>query len=111
MINNEEAYLFGSTIWSGALPEADTVVDVDGRKGIICESGLLIQAADGGFINVQRLKINNKNIKASKYGKNDEANNIDFTEEEQIKVELLRQMWKNILNVDIEEETDFFACG
>lgn len=36
---------------------------------------------------------------------------IEFTAEEKLLVESVRDIWEAILNHDIEEDTDFFALG
>lgn len=36
---------------------------------------------------------------------------IDYTPEEKSQIEEVRDIWESILNVDIEDDTDFFASG
>lgn len=36
---------------------------------------------------------------------------IEYTPEEKTLIESVRDVWEAILSVDIEDETDFFACG
>lgn len=36
---------------------------------------------------------------------------IEYTAEEKTLIESVRDIWESILSVDIEEDTDFFACG
>ncbi|XP_076756533.1 mitochondrial 10-formyltetrahydrofolate dehydrogenase [Xylocopa sonorina] len=111
-INNEEVRLFGSTLWSGTkIPEHETQVMVDNRVGIIHEGGLLINAIDDRFVNVERIKIGTRTIPAKKYGQQNEDTVIEFTEEERKTVENLKRIWSGILNIDINEDTDFFASG
>ncbi|XP_043264344.1 mitochondrial 10-formyltetrahydrofolate dehydrogenase [Colletes gigas] len=111
-INGEEVRLFGSTLWnSDELPSHDTEVNVEGRTGIIHDGGLLINASDGKYVNVERIKIGTRTIPASKFGKEDENVVIEFTEEELKAKDVLMHIWNSILNVDIEDDTDFFACG
>ncbi|XP_020296735.1 cytosolic 10-formyltetrahydrofolate dehydrogenase isoform X2 [Pseudomyrmex gracilis] len=108
----EEVRLFGSSLWSdNKLPEAEREVDLAGRKGIIHQNGLLIEAVDGRFVNVERLKIGNKTIHASKYGQIGGNETVEFTQEEEKIVEGLRQIWSDILKLDVDYETDFFASG
>ncbi|KAK0082203.1 hypothetical protein PV325_010892 [Microctonus aethiopoides] len=112
LINNEECRLFGTTLWMEKVPDGD-VVDVDGHNGIVHNGGLAIVAGDGKLINIDKIKIESKTILAANYGKANEAaiNNVEFTKEEEKYVELIRQMWNNILNLEIENDTDFFASG
>lgn len=113
MMNGEEVRLFGSTLWNGsALPEAAWEVELEKRKGIVHSGGLLIKTVDGRFVNVERIKIGAKTIHASKYGQASEGSRIiDFTKVELRTIDDLRQIWKSILKIDIEDDTDFFASG
>ncbi|XP_050454491.1 cytosolic 10-formyltetrahydrofolate dehydrogenase isoform X2 [Cataglyphis hispanica] len=112
ILNNEEVRLFGSSLRSnGKLPEVETEVDLEERKGIVHSGGLLIKAGDGQYVNVERIKIGTKTIHASKYGQTNDSQIVEFTEEELKIAVVLRRIWTDILKVDIEEETDFFASG
>ena len=111
LINGEEVRLYGSTIWEKTVPEGD-LVDVDGVTGIVHEGGLLIKVEENKFVNVERIKIGTKTIAASKFGKTSNADeNIEFTPEEAKSVETVRSIWQNILKMEVEDETDFFASG
>lgn len=110
LLNGEKVRFYGSKLWDEGKLDGD-VVDVDGKPGIVHDNGLLIAAADGKYVNVEKLKIGNKTILASKYGKASESASIEFTEEEKIHVESIRLIWKSILNVEVDNDTDFFACG
>lgn len=112
MINGEEARLFGSTLWNKeTLPTSEVEVDVESRAGIIHESGLLIKANDGKFVNVEKIKIGTRTIPASKYGQDNQDTVIEFTEEELKSKEAMKRIWESILKVEVENDTDFFACG
>ncbi|XP_078042072.1 cytosolic 10-formyltetrahydrofolate dehydrogenase [Augochlora pura] len=111
MINGEEVRLFGSSRWTGDLPEELSKVDVEGRLGILHDEGLLIRAVDDGLVNVKRIKIGTRTIPAQKFGQQSEETALDFTEDELKSVEVLKKIWKGILNLDIDNDTDFFACG
>ncbi|XP_033222142.1 mitochondrial 10-formyltetrahydrofolate dehydrogenase isoform X2 [Belonocnema kinseyi] len=111
LINGEEVRLYGSTIWDQKLPVGDTI-DIDGHIGIVHEGGIVIKVAENNFVNVQRLKIGNKTINASMYGKISNASvNIEFTQEEASNVGTVRNIWQSILKMEVDDETDFFACG
>ncbi|CAK9818162.1 Cytosolic 10-formyltetrahydrofolate dehydrogenase [Anthophora plagiata] len=111
-INDEEVRLFGSSLWNDSeAPQHEIQVTVEDRTGIIHEGGLLINTIDNKFVNVERIKIGTRTILASKYGQKSEDTNIDFTKEEQQSVETLKHIWTGILNIDVDEETDFFASG
>ncbi|XP_053989022.1 cytosolic 10-formyltetrahydrofolate dehydrogenase [Hylaeus volcanicus] len=112
LINGEEVRLFGSSLWnSGQVPEHELEVNVEDRLGVIHEGGLLISACDGKYVNVERIKVGNKTIPASKFGQEDQTTTIEFTEEELKTKDALKVIWKGILKVDVEDDTDFFACG
>lgn len=112
ILNNEEVRLFGSSLWSnGKLPQIQTEVDLEERKGIVHSAGLLIKASDGQFVNVERIKIGTKTIHANKYGQTSDSKIVEFTEEELKVVDTLRRIWTDILKIDIDDETDFFASG
>lgn len=112
ILNDEEVRLFGSSLWSNdRLPEAETEVDLEKRKGIVHSGGLLIKTGDGQYVNVERIKIGTKTIHAGKYGQTNDREVVEFTEEELKIVDVLRRIWTDILKIDIEDETDFFASG
>ncbi|XP_054016392.1 cytosolic 10-formyltetrahydrofolate dehydrogenase [Hylaeus anthracinus] len=112
LINGEEVRLFGSSLWNnGQVPEHELEVNVEDRLGVIHEGGLLISACDGKYVNVERIKVGNKTIPASKFGQEDQTTTIEFTEEELKTKDALKVIWKGILKVDVEDDTDFFACG
>lgn len=111
-INGEEARLFGSTLWNGdKAPEHQIEVTIEDRVGIIHESGLLINTVDNQFVNVERIKIGSRTILASKFGQKSESTVLEFTDEEKKNIETLRRIWESILKTDVDEDTDFFACG
>lgn len=111
-INGEEVRLFGSSLWNtDAPPQVINELDLMGRKGSIHQDGLLIETVDGRFINVERIKIGTKTIHASKYGQANDSIVVNFTEEELKTTDSLRRIWENILKIDVEDDTDFFASG
>ncbi|XP_023247716.1 mitochondrial 10-formyltetrahydrofolate dehydrogenase-like, partial [Copidosoma floridanum] len=114
LVNNEEAKLYKSSLFEGKdVPEGDRV-DVNGRPGVVHGAGLLIQAEDGNWVNVEVLKLGTRTISASKYGAKSMENgtrSIEFTEDEREAVQAMRNTWGGILNLEIEDDTDFFACG
>lgn len=111
-INGEETRLFGSTLWNGdKAPEHEIEVAVEDRVGIVHEGGLLINTIDNQFVNVERIKIGSRTILASKFGQQNESTVLEFTDEEKKHVETLRRIWEDILKTDVDEDTDFFACG
>ncbi|XP_020706570.2 cytosolic 10-formyltetrahydrofolate dehydrogenase isoform X2 [Athalia rosae] len=111
LVNGEEVRLFGSSLWTGSKPEGEKV-DIDGRDGVIHSGGLLVSCSDGAFINIERLKIGSRMLPASKYGKAaDEIRSMEFTEEEKKNNDTIKTIWQNILKIDVDADTDFFASG
>lgn len=52
-------------------------------------------------------------ISASKFGANMEDGNddLELNDDEKSIVDKAKGIWQSILNVDIKDDTDFFACG
>lgn len=51
-------------------------------------------------------------IAASSYGKADVAQEaVEYTDEEKTFIPIVETIWKNILNTDIEKDTNFFQSG
>ncbi|KAJ1530815.1 hypothetical protein ONE63_005662 [Megalurothrips usitatus] len=115
VLNGEEVKLFGSSLWSDAVPSADvSEVDIEGMagKGLVHAGGLLLQGADGARLNVERLHVNGRMMPANRYGKAVEKKAaIEMTAEEKEMLPVLRDVWNGILRIDIDDETDFFASG
>lgn len=111
-LDGEEVSLFGSSLWNDSeLPEREKEVDVGKGTGIVHQGGLLVEAADKRFVNVERIKIGTKTIHASKYGQTNESQVVELTEKELSVVDGLRRIWTDILKIDIDDDTDFFASG
>lgn len=110
-LDGEEVRLFGSSLWNDKQPAIEKTIDLEERKGIIHQDGLLIEAVDGRFVNVERIKIGTKTIHASKYGQTNDIKIVEFTEEELKTTGGLRRIWADILRIDIDDDTDFFASG
>lgn len=111
-LDGEEVRLFGSALWSDKQPEAEKTINLDEeRTGIIHQGGLLIRAVDGQFVNVERIKVGTKTVHASKYGQANDSKVVEFTEEELKTVDGLRKIWADILRLDVDDDTDFFASG
>ncbi|CAG9860972.1 unnamed protein product [Phyllotreta striolata] len=107
----KEALLFGSSLWKEPVPIGKTV-EIQGTKpGIIHDEGLLLVGSDKEYVNIKRVKVNGRMKNASTLDQVSKQVDIEFTPEEKILIESIRQIWEAILNVDIEESTDFFACG
>ncbi|XP_052752102.1 cytosolic 10-formyltetrahydrofolate dehydrogenase [Galleria mellonella] len=109
-----EIKFFGSSLWEGEYEaEGDKLLIPNLNKpAVIHEAGLLITANDGVKLNVQRLKVNGKMINAQNFFKaNDNKVTLELTVDEKQFVESARDIWKAILRIDIDEDTDFFESG
>ncbi|XP_055593007.1 cytosolic 10-formyltetrahydrofolate dehydrogenase [Uranotaenia lowii] len=77
------------------------------------KEGLFLTAADGIMVKVKRLKKGSKMIQASDWfaqaGK--KIVPLELNEREMEMEQILKNIWKSILKVEIESDTDFFACG
>lgn len=112
----KQALLFGSSLWKGAKPTEDVAtIEIANANflGIIHEDGLLLEGCDGGYVNVKRVKIDGRMRNASALLQTQQnQTQLQYTEEEKAGVEKLRKIWEAILGlIEVESETDFFACG
>ncbi|XP_063628857.1 cytosolic 10-formyltetrahydrofolate dehydrogenase [Cydia splendana] len=108
-----EIKFFGSSLWKGGDLVGDKLV-IPGLKNpaLVHDGGLLITADDGVKLNIQRLKVNGKMINASNFFKAGESKvALELTAEEKQFVESVRDVWKAILRIDIDNDTDFFDSG
>nr|XP_013189662.1 unnamed protein product [Amyelois transitella] len=109
-----ELKLFGSTLWEGEYEAKGDKLVISGLKApaVVHEAGLMITANDGVKLNIQRLKVNGKMINAQNFFKAGEKKvTLELTAEEKVFVENVREIWKAILRIDIEDDTDFFNSG
>jgi formyltetrahydrofolate dehydrogenase len=63
-------------------------------------------------LNVERISLDGRMMNAAKFGKAEEAKEaLEFTETEKEVANSLKEIWKGILNIDVEGSTNFFATG
>ncbi|XP_045487021.1 cytosolic 10-formyltetrahydrofolate dehydrogenase [Pieris rapae] len=111
---NIEIKFFGSSLWEGEYEAEGDVIIIPGlnKPAVIHDGGLLITANDGVKLNIQRLKVNGKMINAQNFYKaNENKVSLELTDEEKQFVENARNIWKAILRIDIDNDTDFFDSG
>uniref|UniRef100_A0ABD2X800 10-formyltetrahydrofolate dehydrogenase n=2 Tax=Trichogramma kaykai TaxID=54128 RepID=A0ABD2X800_9HYME len=112
LIDGQEARLYKSTLWTGKIPSEVSQVDVDGREGLVHDSGLMIQAEDGNWLNIEVIKLGTRTISASKFGRAETNGvHVEFTPEEKTSVEKIRAIWESILKVGVDDNLDFFMAG
>ncbi|XP_053697817.1 cytosolic 10-formyltetrahydrofolate dehydrogenase [Sabethes cyaneus] len=107
--------LFGASLCGPvSLDKAKTIrfKDAAGPAYVDLE-GIFLTGSDGRLVKVKRLKKGSKMIQASQWfaqaGK--KVVPLELTERELEMESVLRNIWKAILKVEIEADTDFFACG
>lgn len=82
------------------------------RPALINEHGLLIPGTDGNYVNVKQIMRNGRMISASEwFSPKTEKVVIELTEEERAIEEHLKKIWQSILNVTIDDTTNFFFSG
>ncbi|GLH15904.1 Probable methylmalonate-semialdehyde dehydrogenase [acylating], mitochondrial [Gryllus bimaculatus] len=113
VMNGKQTKVFGSTLWEKPTVDGQEV-EISGMsgKGIIHPEGLLLHGSDNKLVNIKRISIDGKMIAASNYGQEGKAEEqLDYTEEERNTVKKLACIWNGILNINVEDNTDFFASG
>ncbi|XP_046964219.1 cytosolic 10-formyltetrahydrofolate dehydrogenase [Vanessa cardui] len=111
---NIEVKFFGSSLWEGEYEAEGEKLFIPGllKPAVVHDAGLLITANDGVRLNIQRLKVNGKMINAQNFFKNNESKvKLELTADEKQFIENVRDIWKAILRIDIDDETDFFSSG
>lgn len=114
ILDGKEVRLYGSHLWTGPRPEGRPV-QVDGGNGnaIAHQDGMIFFGKDDKMINIQRVAMDGRMITASRYGMHDEDNiqMIQLTSEEEKLADTIREIWRGILSIDVEDGTDFFRSG
>lgn len=111
---NIEVKFFGSSLWEAEYEMNGDTIKIPGlkRPTLIHDAGLLITANDGVKLNIQRLKINGKMINAPNFYKSSEKRaKLELTIDEKLLIENIKEIWKAILKIDIDCDTDFFDSG
>ncbi|XP_071083635.1 cytosolic 10-formyltetrahydrofolate dehydrogenase-like isoform X2 [Haliotis cracherodii] len=113
-INGERVTLYGSRLWKKIEPRG-TTVEIPGasKPAIVHKKGMIFFGNDGKMVNVSQVQLESgKMIPASKFGKDDKSTEkLELTQEEINMVTALKGVWNGILNIDIEDQTDFFKSG
>ncbi|CAL1526963.1 unnamed protein product [Lymnaea stagnalis] len=114
IINGETITFFGSQLWT-RLPPRGTQVAIDGAKqpAIVHKGGIILFGNDGKMVNVAQVQYaSGKMISASKFGKEDASTQkIELTPEELDYGNVVKTIWKGILNTEVENSLDFFKAG
>lgn len=107
----QEVLVFGSSIWRKGVPIGKEIDIKDTKPGIIHEEGLLLCGSDENYINIKRVKINGRMKNSATLDQTQTQISIEYTSTEKQLIESIRDVWESILNIDIDDETDFFAAG
>ena len=65
-------------------------------------------------VNVQRINFDGKVMKAANFGRQADSSSstsVQLFDDEKVKQEIVRQVWKSILSVEVSDGTDFFGAG
>lgn len=110
----ETVRLFGASLVND-LPKNVQEIKFKGvRNGgaFVHDGGIIITGNDGKYVNIQRIKKGSRVISASKWFEQNVARvPLELTPEEKQMEGVLRGFWESILKVEVDGETDFFACG
>lgn len=110
----EAVRLFGASLIS-ELPKNVQEIKFKGVKdggAFVHDGGIVITGTDGKYVNIQRIKKGSRIIAASKWFEQNVARvPLVLTPEEKQMEGVLRGFWESILKVEVDGDTDFFACG
>ncbi|PVD24205.1 hypothetical protein C0Q70_14675 [Pomacea canaliculata] len=113
-VNGERVTFFGSKLWE-RLPPRGLEVQIPGaiKPAIVHRRGMVLFGNDEKMVNVSQVQFaSGKMIPASKFGKTDSsAEELTLTPEEEAMATTLKGVWQGILNIGVDETTDFFKAG
>ncbi|KAL3093366.1 hypothetical protein niasHS_005880 [Heterodera schachtii] len=121
-LNGEKVTLFGSSLWKRIEPPATArevpAEEVPGGKLWAHPRGILLRTADGNFVNVDTMRMNDgRTIKAANYGMAEKIaeKKLEMSEEEKEMVPSLKNIWRGILGFSasdqIDDQMNFFDAG
>uniref|UniRef100_A0A182JVY6 formyltetrahydrofolate dehydrogenase n=1 Tax=Anopheles christyi TaxID=43041 RepID=A0A182JVY6_9DIPT len=108
--------LYGASLSARRNLVGAKTIRLQGATGVafVTREGMFISGSDGALVRVKRLKRGNRVIPAGQWFEQVDETKVKplvLSDKEQEQDALLRSIWKSILKVEIETETDFFACG
>uniref|UniRef100_A0A914HVA2 10-formyltetrahydrofolate dehydrogenase n=1 Tax=Globodera rostochiensis TaxID=31243 RepID=A0A914HVA2_GLORO len=121
-LNGEKFILLGASLWKRLDPPQTAreiaVEEAPGGKLWAHPQGLLFKTADGKFVNVETMRMEDgRTIKAANFGMTEDIaeTKLELTAEERKLVPALKSVWKGILNMskseEIDDEMNFFDAG
>lgn len=108
----ETVRLFGASLIN-ELPKNLQEIKLKGANGsYVHDGGIVIVGTDGKYVNIQRIKRGSRVIAANKWFEQNVVKvPLELTPEEKQMEGVLRGFWESILKVEVDGDTDFFACG
>lgn len=110
----EQIRFFGASVYHDIIPSNAKELKLKGlhHSALINEHGLLIPGTDGNYVNVARIMRNGRMIAAQNWF-NETAQKVilELSEAEKVIEEHLKDIWKSILKLEIDSQTNFFSCG
>lgn len=109
----ETVRLFGASL-TNDLPKNVREIKFKSLKSgaFVHDGGIIITGTDGKYVNIQRIKRGSRVISASKWFEQNVVRvPLELTPEEKQMEGVLRGFWESILKVEVDSDTDFFACG
>jgi formyltetrahydrofolate dehydrogenase len=107
-----EVRLFGSSMWRKAVPAEVEIVEIEnGNPALVHADGMLLRGVDSNYVNIKKIKVGSRMKLASEITKVQEIIKIDFTADDLKSIERIKNVWASILSMDVDQDTDFFACG
>ncbi|XP_031621255.1 cytosolic 10-formyltetrahydrofolate dehydrogenase [Contarinia nasturtii] len=110
----ESIRLFGACLYHDIISSDAKPLNLKGlsRPALINEHGLLICGTDGNYVNVKRIMRKGRMIGASEwFNAETEKIIIELTDDERVIKEHLKKIWQSILNVTIDDTTNFLTSG
>lgn len=109
----ESVRLFGASLLN-EIPKNVKQIKFKGitKSAFVHDGGIIITGNDGKYVNIQRIKKGSRIISASKWFEQNVVRvPLELTPEEKQMEGVLRGFWESILKVEVDNDTDFFACG
>uniref|UniRef100_A0A182WHJ5 formyltetrahydrofolate dehydrogenase n=1 Tax=Anopheles minimus TaxID=112268 RepID=A0A182WHJ5_9DIPT len=107
--------LYGASLSARRSMTNAKLIQFKGSVGpaFVTREGIFISGTDGTLVRVKRVKRGNRVIPAGQWFEQSDTKvtPLELSDKEKEQDLTLRSIWKSILKVEIETETDFFACG
>ncbi|KAL5013525.1 hypothetical protein ScPMuIL_007795 [Solemya velum] len=112
--NGQKITFYGAKLWNRLEPRG-TKIEIPGctKPAIVHKNGMILFGNDSKMVNISQIQHESgKMIRAAKFGKEDSSQSkLELTPEEVQMVTDVKESWAGILNVEVEDSTDFFKSG